>query len=97
MNEKTAYQWSLECVKPISGLIESHKAEQVIDKVASAILQADREARSECHSELAALRAINAQLAEERASLSKQLDALRIRCAELDAIIESVKYAVDTE
>ncbi len=43
MDESIAYQWAWECLKPLSGQnVEQHKIEQAVDKIAQALLAADR-------------------------------------------------------
>lgn len=45
MDESTAYEWAGRCLQPlqsIGGLVESHRLQQVADKIASAIMDAAR-------------------------------------------------------
>jgi len=46
-DEATAYVWAIECAKPVIGKTEQHLVEQMVDKIASAILQAVKESRVE--------------------------------------------------
>lgn len=47
MNESTAYKWAAQAMKPIKGLLEPHKGQQLADKIVAAILEAYKKGRTE--------------------------------------------------
>lgn len=42
MDEATAYQWAGQVLRPLDGIIEPHKGQQVADLIVSALMEATR-------------------------------------------------------
>ena len=82
MDEKAAYLWAGQCLKPVHNLIDAHLLHSIADKIASALVEATKEADAELVARDYAIFLLTVELVRQQANYAKLIsDMASMRAA----------------